>query len=100
LFLLQCKDDLKSDEEIFAEKAKEMNHLQEEIHKLVCIILNVCKEKSCKLCFSQRMDNEEILTKYEQSQETVKAQGEQLVEKEMLVQELMAKIKARPPWIL
>ena len=39
------------------------------------------------------MENEELLSKYEQNQETIKDQSEQLVEKEMQLQELMAKIK-------
>jgi len=34
--LKQCKNDLKSDEEIFAEKAKELNSLQDRIAELVC----------------------------------------------------------------
>lgn len=37
--LSQCRNDLKSDEEIFAEKAKEVNYLQEKIHKAVSFFI-------------------------------------------------------------
>ena len=35
-FFLQCREDLKSDEEIFAEKNKEFNGLSERNEELVC----------------------------------------------------------------
>lgn len=41
----------------------------------------------------QRRENNELLARCEEKQEMLKDQGEQLVEKEMRVQELMQKMK-------
>ena len=38
--MLQCKSDLRSDEEIFAEKAKEVNTLGDKIAELVSCLLS------------------------------------------------------------
>ncbi|KAI0219309.1 hypothetical protein LSAT2_029120 [Lamellibrachia satsuma] len=72
--LRKCQTDLKSDVEIFADKAKEMGLLHERIEELEQL-------------------NSELTSRLEEVEDQCKLQGEQLVEKQVRLEEFAAKLK-------
>ena len=73
---MQCKNDLKNDEEIFAEKAREMVNIQERMTAL-------------------DEDNSELVQKIEELEKVVRQQQEQILAKQMENEELTNKMKAK-----
>ena len=74
--LKKCRSDLKSDEEIFAEKAKETSQLHDENEQLQLSVAQL--RKQC-----------------EELQERLSTHEEQVVEREMTIGELQRRVKVR-----
>lgn len=71
---MQCKSDLRSDEEIFAEKARELSALQENQAHL-------------------EADNTQLAQRLEETEETIKQLEEQLLSKQMELEQMASKLK-------
>ena len=80
-FLSQCKSDLKSDEEIFAEKSRQQTDMQETIDRL-------------------EREHTELTQQLEEAQEKIRQLNEQVLAKQLEIDASKAHIQVVTNWLL